>query len=74
MSNRAQRGVLTAFLVFGAVIFGMVLAGGLDLTTRSVSAPAPAPLPEPQEEAPLAVTNGFPDFADIAERVGPAVA
>lgn len=74
MRNRAQRRVLTAFLVFGAVIFGMVLAGGLDLTSRSVSAPAPAPAPSPEAEEPLAVSNGFPDFAELAERVGPAVA
>ncbi|MFQ5526789.1 MAG: Do family serine endopeptidase [Thermoanaerobaculia bacterium] len=74
MNNRAQRRVLTALLVFGAVVFGMVLAGGLDLTTRSVSSPSSAPWPAADEEPSLAVSNGFPDFAELAERVSPSVA
>ncbi len=74
MKNRAQRGVLTAILIFGAVIFGMVLAGGLNLTSRSVGSPAPQAAADSSDEPVLAVTNGFPDFAELAERVSPSVA
>lgn len=74
MNNRAQRGVLTALLIFGAVIFGMVLAGGLNLTSRSVGSPVQMAGPTSSDEPVLAVTNGFPDFADLAERVSPSVA
>lgn len=42
MNNRAQRGFLTALVIFGAVVFGMVLAGGLDLTSESTGSPSPA--------------------------------
>ncbi len=65
-----SRKLLTAVLVFGAVVFGMVLAGGLDLTSPSVSAPTDSSRARPA----LAVSNGFPDFAELADRVGPAVA
>ena len=33
MSSQANRRVLTVLLVFGAVVFGMVLSGSLNLTT-----------------------------------------
>ncbi len=71
MNHRARRSVLTVLLVFGAVVFGMVLAGGLDLTPESSS--SPTPLAAAEEEPMVAVTNGFPDFADLAERVSTAV-
>ena len=40
MSSHTSRRIVTLLLVFGAVIFGMVLAGSLDLTAPSASAPA----------------------------------
>ena len=73
MNNRAQRGFLTALLIFGAVVFGMVLAGGLDVTSESTGSPSPALEGQASPEPALAVTNGFPDFAELAERVAPAV-
>lgn len=73
MNNRAQRSVLTALLIFGAVVFGMVLAGGLDLTPSSSGSAKFAESSQISSEPLLAVTNGFPDFADLAERVAPAV-
>lgn len=73
MNNSAQRRVLTALVIFGAVIFGMVLAGGLNLTPNSVGSPAPVAGPDPSDEPLPAVTNGFPDFAELADRVSPSV-
>ena len=37
MSSQANRRVLTVLLVFGAVVFGMVLSGSLNLTTPGAS-------------------------------------
>ncbi len=73
MNHRAQRGVLTALLIFGAVIFGMVLAGGLDFTSRSVGSSTSDTGSLPVTEPVLAMSGGFPDFADLAERVSPSV-
>jgi serine protease Do len=47
----------------------MILAGGLDLTAPGNTSPEP----EPQIEGPEYV-GGVPSFADLAERVSPAVA
>ena len=72
MQNSLGRNTFTGTLVFLAVVFGMVLAGGLHLTPvaranpeagyqgRAVSVPAPA-------------MSGLPSFADLAEAVSPAV-
>ena len=68
---KASRGnlIFTALLVFGAVVFGMLVAGGGNLTPAAYSAPAP------QEVSPTApVTTPLPNFADLAEAVLPAVA
>ena len=59
-------------LLAGAVVFGMILAGGLDLTRgasaeKAVAAPAAAAT----HGAPAAM--GLPSFADLAEEVIPAV-
>lgn len=82
MSDHRSRFLLTAVLLFGAVIFGMVLAGGLDLsrpgfTTQPPEAPAAQTLPARQGSAyPAAVpaASPLPSFADLAATVSPAVA
>ncbi len=71
-SSSRSRQVTTLALVFGAVVFGMVLAGGLNLSTSGAAAPGPDPGPQ----APAAVRAGtgyLPSFADLAEKVLPAV-
>ena len=58
---------LTLALVVGATIFGMVLAGGFDLT--------PSGFAQESESTMVKVTPvaGLPSFADLAEAVSPAV-
>jgi serine protease Do len=73
MNTFRSRHLATALLVVGAVVFGMVLAGGLELTTPGLTAP----------EVPLSATQlvsnsnaslrGLPSFADLAQAVEPAV-
>jgi serine protease Do len=64
---------LTA-LVLAAVVFGMILAGSLDFT-RAASADLSAAPAAPAAAAPAArpAPMGLPSFADIADRVMPAV-
>lgn len=71
MRNRNQIASLAAVAV-AAAIFGMVLAGGIRLTSPSVAGPALAAGPESQ---PASNSPQLPvlSFADIAERVTPAV-
>jgi serine protease Do len=69
MSHDRSRQVVTLALVLGAIVFGMILAGALDLTAPGNTSPDPAP----QIEVPEYV-GGIPSFADLAERVSPAVA
>jgi serine protease Do len=69
MSVDYKRQTTTAALVFGAVIFGMVLSGGLDLTPAARSqtaAAAPA-------TAAVGAPGGLPSFADLVDRVSAAV-
>ncbi len=75
MSSRSSRRVVTVLLVFGAVVFGMVLAGSLDLTAPSASDPEPAPAPAAaaSTQPPVDSPGGLPSFADLADRVSPAV-
>ena len=75
MSSHPSRRFLPVLLVFGAVIFGMVLAGSLNLTAPSASDPEPEPLQAAASAAPEApiATAGLPSFADLADRVSPAV-
>ena len=55
----------------------MVLAGSLDLTPPSASDPEPEPAPAQAtasaEPVPMATADGLPSFADLADRVSPAV-
>jgi hypothetical protein len=74
MITSRSRQVSTFLLVLGAVIFGMVLAGGLGMTTpgmtqtdTSLSATHAA------ETTAVATTRGLPSFADLAEAVDPAI-
>jgi serine protease Do len=71
MSTLSKRNLATFLLVVGAVAFGMVLAGGLQLTI---------PGSADQDSATLSATRlaslhgtSLPSFADLAEAVDPAV-
>ncbi len=71
MSTLSRRNLATFLLVLGAVVFGMVLAGGLQLTVPGLA---------DQETANLSATRlaslhgtSLPSFADLAEAVDPAV-
>ncbi len=57
-----------AAIVVAAVLFGMVLAGGLNLTP---GASADKPAAQPSSTAPVAMQA--PNFADLADRVVPSV-
>ena len=70
MKEQGNGKVISVLLLFGAVVFGMVLAGGLNLTTiGDASDQVIAPAPPSQAYA----ATGLPDFAVLAERVSPAV-
>ncbi len=68
MSHHRSRQVVTLALVLGAIVFGMILAGALDLTAPGNTSPEPVPQIEGLEYA-----GGIPSFAELAERVSPAV-
>ncbi len=75
MTSTPGRRATTLSLLFGAVVFGMVLAGGLDLTPAGHAGAQPAPgatAASGEAPAPL-VTGSLPSFADLAEQVVPAV-
>ena len=71
------RGVFTLLLVLGAVVFGMVVAGSLNLSVPVLGSPATAPTTAPNgEDGPQKLTGApaaIPSFADLAEVVTPAV-
>ncbi len=71
-SSSRTRQVTTLALVFGAVIFGMILAGSLNLSTTGAAAPAPEAAAQ-AAAGPRAGTSYLPSFADLAEKVLPAV-
>ncbi len=75
MNTPRTHHVATTLLVVGAVIFGMVLAGGLQLTVPGMTAPQTSTLSATQLVANggLATSHGLPSFADLAEAVDPAV-
>jgi len=67
MKSDAQKVFSLAAVVVAAILFGMILSGGLDMTKR-VDADRPEPVP--------AATSGglvLPDFADLADHVVPSV-
>ena len=67
MKNDAQKVFSLAAVVVAAILFGMILSGGLDIT-RSVDADRP-------EALPAATADGLPlpDFATLADHVLPSV-
>ena len=67
MKRDAQKVFSLAAVVVAAILFGMVLSGGLDVTRR-VDADRPDPVP-------AATSDGMPlpDFATLAEHVVPSV-
>ncbi len=79
MSSERNRQLVTLSLVFGAMVFGMVLAGGLELTPAGLSqgaglaSPASPSAASPEPVRPKVQTQGLPGFADLAEQVSPAV-
>ncbi len=76
MSHRRSRQFVTLLLVFGALAFGLVLAGGLEITPPGIAAPEPqAPTSTASTPAPAALplAGGLPSFADLAESVSPSV-
>ncbi len=63
-----QKYVSLAAVVVAAVLFGMVLSGGLGVTPRVA-----ADNPKPVEQQPPLTGTTVPDFAALAERVVPSV-
>jgi serine protease Do len=74
MSTTRSRHLATMLLVVGAVVFGMVLAGGLGMTVPGLTEPDRS-LSATQLAAQTAqtTTHGLPSFADLAAAVDPAV-
>jgi serine protease Do len=72
MSTNRNRNLATFLLVLGAVVFGMVLAGGLQMTVPSQAADQDPNLSATRLAAHHATTT-LPSFADLAEAVSPAV-
>ncbi len=71
MTTTRSRHLVSALLVVGAVVFGMVLAGGLDMTAPGLTAPeATLSATQAAQASPL---RNLPSFADLAEAVEPAI-
>ncbi len=68
MQGNFGRQSFTLAMVFGAMVFGMVLAGGMNWT-QTVSAAAEPP----SGKAVQVASAGLPSFADLADAVSPAV-
>ncbi len=73
MAQETPRKLTTAALAFGAMVFGMVLAGGIDLTPTTSAAPAPEPTDGKGVRVETVTQGGLPGFADLAAAVSPAV-
>ncbi len=72
MSTRKRQAVSFA-LILGAVVFGMVLAGGLDLTSPTSAQDTGPIVPEGVVGAGQGAAAGLPSFANLAEAVEHAV-
>ncbi|HEX4954432.1 MAG TPA: trypsin-like peptidase domain-containing protein [Thermoanaerobaculia bacterium] len=70
MRASRSRQFFTLLLVIGAMAFGMVLAGGLEMTPVAQSGPATVATTATNQAT---GTVAFPDFADLAAAVDPAV-
>ncbi|MFP5286023.1 MAG: Do family serine endopeptidase, partial [Thermoanaerobaculia bacterium] len=73
MSTTQRRQLTTFLLVLGAVVFGMVLAGGLNLTVPGRAADAESSLSATQIAGNNSPITALPSFADLAQAVDPAV-
>jgi len=73
MSTTQRRQLTTFLLVLGAVVFGMVLAGGLNLTVPGRAADAESSLSATQIAGNHSPITSLPSFADLAQAVDPAV-
>ncbi|HEX2225033.1 MAG TPA: Do family serine endopeptidase [Thermoanaerobaculia bacterium] len=73
MSTTRSRNLTTILLVVGAVVFGMVLAGGLQLTVPGSAQPTQTVLSATQIASSNPTLRGLPSFADLAQAVDPAV-
>jgi serine protease Do len=67
MKNDAQKYFSLAAVVVAAILFGMMLSGGLDLSQRAVA--------DGHEAVPAATSGGLalPDFVTLADHVVPSV-
>jgi serine protease Do len=74
MTTTRSRQVSTFLLVLGAVVFGMVLAGGLGMTMPGSTQQGDSSLSATKAaEAAATTSHGLPSFADLAEAVDPAI-
>jgi len=73
MSTQYKRNLATFLLVVGAVVFGMVLAGGLQMTVPGQAAEQTAANLSATRLAAQHGATTLPSFADLAEAVEPAV-
>jgi serine protease Do len=75
MITTRNRQVSTFLLVLGAVVFGMVLAGGLGMTMPGMTQTTDSSLSATKAAASSATATirGLPSFADLVEAVDPAV-
>jgi serine protease Do len=73
MSSPRKRHLATFLLVLGAVVFGMVLAGGLQLTLPGMAADSDSALSATQIASSRPAIATLPSFADLAQAVDPAV-
>jgi serine protease Do len=75
MITTRSRQVSTFLLVLGAVVFGMVLAGGLGMTMPGMTQPTDNSLSATRAAETTSATtlHGLPSFADLAEAVDPAI-
>jgi serine protease Do len=73
MSTNRKRHLATFLLVLGAVVFGMVLAGGLQLTLPGMAADNDVALSATHIASSKPAIATLPSFADLAQAVDPAV-
>ncbi len=71
MKEDTGRRPITLVLVAAALVFGMVLAGGMNLAPKSFAESNDTSEHAVKVETPI--SNGLPGFADLAEAVSPAV-
>jgi len=75
MQRETQRLFSLAAVVVAAILFGMVIAGGLDMTPRAVADRSDTSSSSTSAATPATPSGTFaaPDFAGLADRVVPSV-